>query len=177
MHVPPNAKMGLTLPNGTPAFLDSSGHIVNLAGRRCDGIGRETKARGAPGVAYTARRIERERIAQDRWDQDQQDWNEHMRRVERLEWQRRQDERELQRRDMLRQQRVVQESIESERQRADTERQREVAAAPPCVQPQAPPQPKASTHIVYDNSVTFPEPPSTPQQDRWFANLHGRRRD
>ena len=41
-----------------PAWLDSSGHLINAAGDRIDDQNRVTKPRGQPGKGYTRRREE-----------------------------------------------------------------------------------------------------------------------
>ena len=45
------ARKRLRLPNGTPAYLNSSGRTILCNGRRCDGDGKTTKARGAHAKA------------------------------------------------------------------------------------------------------------------------------
>ena len=158
-----------------PAWLDSSGHLINAAGDRIDDQNRVTKPRGQPGKGYTRRReeaAERDRIQR-----------------EYIEMQR----------TLLQQYAdaaVANTQPPAKAQPAAKNYQRPPAAAQPAAsnyqQPPAAAQPAASSshpppvakaksnNIYYDNSVTFgdrhnPELDrylrTNPEHDRYLRNL------
>ena len=71
--VPANSKGAMRLPDGQVLHVDSSGHVINEQGQRCDMQGRPTRARGVAGSGIKKKQ-ERERWGRERWESSQSDW-------------------------------------------------------------------------------------------------------
>jgi len=80
---PPNHRSEYTFSDGTIGWIDTSGHLINANRDRVDPAGRTTKARGAPGKGFLARRDQHRLFQQQQqqqlnrqrdqlWQQEQQ---------------------------------------------------------------------------------------------------------